>query len=146
LVGAAPHTPTFAVPRDRLRPGARSKLAALLAMIVLWTTPATGDDLIEKWLRQDESSGQVDVVRQDLNALKNEEWRDIFDIGSRQPDAELSRRLLEGADATPTHVFSAWFAALAAAFTIMIGGIKARTYLRRELRALTVPPHMKDPG
>jgi hypothetical protein len=146
LVGAAPHTPTFAVPRDRLRPGARSKLAALLAMIVLWTTPATGDDLIEKWLRQDESSGQVDVVRQDLNALKNEEWRDIFDIGSRQPDAELSRRLLERADATPTHVFSAWFAALAAAFTIMIGGIKARTYLRRELRALTVPPHMKDPG
>jgi hypothetical protein len=146
LVGAAPHTPTFAVPRDRLRPGARSKLAALLAMIVLWTTPATGDDLIEKWLRQDESSGQVDVVRQDLNALTNEEWRDIFDIGSRQPDAELSRRLLERADATPTHVFSAWFAALAAAFTIMIGGINARTYLRRELRALTVPPHMKDPG
>jgi len=93
-----------------------------LTLIVLWATPATADDLIEKWLRQDESSGQVDVVRQDLNALTNEEWRDIFDIGSRQPDAELSRRLLERADATPTHVFSAWLAALAAAFTIMIGG------------------------
>jgi len=78
-----------------------------------------------------------------LNALTNEEWRDIFDIGSRQPDAELSRRLLERANATPTHVFSAWLAALAAAFTIMI---KARTYLRRELRTLTVPPHMKDPS
>ena len=75
-----------------------------------------------------------------MNALTNEEWRDIFDIGSRQPDAELSRRLLVRADATPTHVFSAWLAALAAAFTIMIGGIKARTYLRRELRTLTVPP------
>jgi hypothetical protein len=43
-------------------------------------------------------------------------------------------------------MFSAWLAALAAAFTIMIGGIKARTYLRRELRTLTVPPHMKDPS
>ena len=146
MVGSAPHTRTFAVPRDRLRPGERSKLAALLTLIVLWATPATADDLIEKWLRQDESSGQVDVVRQDLNALTNEEWRDIFDIGSRQPDAELSRRLLERADATPTHVFSAWLAALAAAFTTMIGGIKARTYLRRELRTLTVPPHMKDPS
>lgn len=146
MVGSAPHTRTFAVPRDRLRPGERSKLAALLTLIVLWATPATADDLIEKWLRQDESSGQVDVVRQDLNALTNEEWRDIFDIGSRQPDAELSRRLLERADATPTQVFSAWLAALAAAFTIMIGGIKARTYLRRELRTLTVPPHMEDPS
>jgi len=93
LAGSAPHTPTFAVPRDRLRPGERSKLAGLLTLIVLWATPATADDLIEKWLRQDESSGQVDVVRQDLNALTNEEWRDIFDIGNRQPDAELSRRL-----------------------------------------------------
>ena len=104
MVGSAPHTPTFAVPRDRLRPGERSKLAALLTLIVLWATPATADDLIEKWLRQDESSGQVDVVRQDLNALTNEEWRDIFDIGSRQPDAELSRRLLERANATPANV------------------------------------------
>jgi hypothetical protein len=146
LVGAAPHTPTFAVPRDRLRPGARSKLAALLAMIVLWTTPATGDDLIEKWLRQDESSGQVDVVRQDLNAFTNEEWKDIFDIGSKQPDAELGRLLLERAAATPTHVFSAWLAALAAAFAMMIRGTKARTYLRREFKTLTAPLYMKDPS
>jgi hypothetical protein len=124
----------------------RSKLAALLALIVLWATPATADDLIEQWLRQDESSGQVDVARQDLNALTNEEWRDIFDIASGQPDAELSRRLLERADATPTHIFSAWLAALAAAFTVMVGGgIKVRTYLRRELLTLTVPPEMKDP-
>jgi hypothetical protein len=142
----ASHTPTFAVPRDRLRPGARSKLATLLVLAVLWTTPATADDLIEQWLRQDESSGQVDVARQDLNALTNEEWRDIFDIGSRQPDAELSQRLLERASATPTNVFSAWLAALAAAVTIMIGGIKARACLRRELRALTVPPDMTDPS
>lgn len=69
-----------------------------------------------------------------------------FRYWKQAPDAELSRRLLERADATPTHVFSAWLAALAAAFTIMIGGIKARTYLRRELRTLTVPPHMKDPS
>jgi len=117
-----------------------------LALLVLWTTPATADDLIAKWLRQDESNGQVDIVRQDLNALTNEEWRDIFDIGSKQPDAELGRLLLERAAATPTHVFSAWLAALAAAFAMMIGGIKARTYLRRELRTLTVPLHMKDPS
>ena len=45
-----------------------------------------------------------------------------------------------------SQVFSAWLAALAAAVTIMIGGIKARTYLRRELRTLTVSPHMKDPS
>jgi hypothetical protein len=115
-------------------------------MTVLWATPANADDLIETWLRQDESSGQVDVARQDLKALTNEEWRDIFDVGSRQPDAEFSRRLLERAGATPTHVFSAWLVALAAALTIMIGGIKARTYLRRELRTLTVPPHTKDPS
>jgi hypothetical protein len=138
--------PNFAERRDRLRPGEKPTLAALLALFVLWAPPATADDLIEQWLRQDESSGQVDVARQDLNALTNEEWRDIFDIGSRQPDAELSRRLLERAGARPTHVFSAWLAALAAAVTIMIGGIKARTYLRRELRTLTVPPHMKDPS
>jgi hypothetical protein len=146
LVGSAPHTPNFAVRRDRLRLAEKLKLAALLALLVLWTTPATADDLIAKWLRQDESNGQVDIVRQDLNALTNEEWRDIFDIGSKQPDAELGRLLLERAAATPTHVFSAWLAALAAAFAMMIGGIKARTYLRRELRTLTVPLHMKDPS
>jgi len=117
-----------------------------LTLIVLWATPATADDLIEKWLRQDESSGQVDVVRQDLNALTNEEWRDIFDIGSKQPDAELGRLLLERAAATPTHVFSAWLAALAAAFAMMIGGTKARTYLRREFKTLTAPLYMKDPS
>ena len=146
MVGSAPHTRTFAVPRDRLRPGERSKLAALLTLIVLWATPATADDLIEKWLRQDESSGQVDVVRQDLNAFTNEEWKDIFDIGSKQPDAELGRLLLERAAATPTHVFSAWLAALAAAFAMMIGGTKARTYLRREFKTLTAPLYMKDPS
>jgi hypothetical protein len=136
--------PNFAERRDRLRPGEKPTLAALLALFVLWAPPATADDLIEQWLRQDESSGQVDVVRQDLNAFTNEEWKDIFDIGSKQPDAELGRLLLERAAATPTHVFSAWLAALAAAFAMMIGGTKARTYLRRKFKTLTAPLYMKD--
>jgi hypothetical protein len=111
-------------------------------MLVFFSAaPASGDDLIEQWLRQDEASAQSDEARQDLNALTDERWNEIFKIGLEQPDAELGRLLVERASETPTHVVSLWLAALVIACGMVIGG-----YVRRGLRTLTIPPQMKDPS
>jgi hypothetical protein len=72
-----------------------------------------------------------------LNALTDEQWNEIFKIRLDQPDVELGRLLVERARETPTHVLPLWLAALVVACGILIGGVKTRSYVRREVRTLT---------
>jgi hypothetical protein len=54
---------------------------------------------------------------------------------------------VERASETATYVLSLWLAALLVACGMVIGGVKARSYVLRELRTLTIPSQMKDrPG
>ena len=88
----------------RPRHDENSRLTALFVLLVWSATPANADDLIEQWLKQDEISGQTLEARQDLNALTDEQWNEIFKIRLDQPDVELGRLLVERARETPTHV------------------------------------------
>ncbi len=81
-----------------------------------------------------------------MNALTDDQWNEIFKIRLDQPDVELGRLLVERARETPTHVLPLWLAALVVACGIVIGGVMARSYVRRELRTLTIPLQMKDPS
>ena len=75
----------------RSRPAEKSKLVILFVLLLFSPAPASADDLIAQWLRQNEGA-QTDEARQDLNALTDERWNEIFKIGLEQPDAELGAR------------------------------------------------------
>jgi hypothetical protein len=125
-----------------LGPPAPTKFAALFALSLLLATPASADDLIAQWLKQDEASGQTEEVRPDLNSITDEQWRDMFTIGREQPDA-FGRLLVEYGGKSQTDIFPVWLAILTAALALLVGGIKGSTRIRRELRSLTTPVHMK---
>ena len=119
----------------RSRPAEKSKLVMLFVLLLFSPAPASADDLIAQWLRQNEGA-QTDEARQDLNALTDERWNEIFKIGLEQPDAELGRLLLERGRETPTQVLSLWLAALVVACGLVIGGVKARQCLESRGRGL----------
>jgi hypothetical protein len=121
---------------SRRRPAEHSKLAALFALVVLSVTPASADDLIEQWLKKDEASAQTVEARPDLNALTDEQWHEIFKFGREQAEP------VEYARETPTRILPLWLATLVVA-GIVIGGVKAKSFMRRRLRTLTIPLQMK---
>jgi hypothetical protein len=125
---------------SRRRPAEHSKLAALFALVVLSVTPASADDLIEQWLKKDEASAQIVEARPDLNALTDEQWHEIFKFGREQAEP------VEYARETPTRILPLWLAALVVACGIVIGGVKAKSFMRRQLRTLTIPLQMNDPS
>ena len=125
---------------SRRRPAEHSKLAALFALVVLSATPASADDLIEQWLKKDEASAQIVEARPDLNALTDEQWHEIFKFGREQAEP------VEYARETPTRILPLWLAALVVACGIVIGGVKAKSFMRRQLRTLTIPLQMNDPS
>jgi hypothetical protein len=125
---------------SRRRPAEHSKLAALFALVVLSGTPASADDLIEQWLKKGEASAQTVEARPDLNALTHEQWHEIFKFGREQAEP------VEYARETPTRILPLWLAALAVACGIVTGGVKAKSFMRRQLRTLTIPLQMKDPS
>ena len=124
---------------SRRRPAEHSKLAALFALVVLSVTPASADDLIEQWLKKDEASAQI-VEARPLNALTDEQWHEIFKFGREQAEP------VEYARETPTRILPLWLAALVVACGIVIGGVKAKSFMRRQLRTLTIPLQMNDPS
>ena len=79
--------------------------------------PASADDLIAQWLQQDEASGRAQEVRPDLNAITDEQWREMFAIGREQPDA-FAHLLVQ------TDTFLVWLAILTAALALLVGGIR----------------------
>ena len=97
--------------------------------------PASADDLIAQWLQQDEVSGQTEEVRPDLNAITDEQWREMFAIGRARPDAFAQSQ---------TNTFLVWLAILTAALALLVGGIKGSAGIRRQLRTLTAPVRMND--
>ena len=115
--------------RSRLTPD-KCKPAALLALVVLFATPARSEDLIEQWLKQDESGCQTEELRQDLNALTDAQWKSLFKFGREETDAELGRQLLRRVNEKHTSSLYLWIAAVLAG--LLISGIKARTFIRRE--------------
>ena len=114
--------------RPSRRPRAEhSKFGALFALVVLSVTPASADDLIEQWLKKDEASAQTVEARPDLNALTDEQWNEIFKFGREQAEP------VEYARETPTRSLPLWLAALVVACGIVIGGVKVRSFMRRQL-------------
>jgi hypothetical protein len=114
-----------------------------LALVVLFATPARSEDLIEQWLKQDESGGQTEELRQDLNALTDAQWKSLFKFGREETDAELGRQLLRRVNEKHTSSLYLWIAAVLAG--LLISGIKARTFIRREAAsALTLAPGSCD--
>ena len=91
------------------------KLLALFALSLLLMAPASADDLIAQWLQQDEVSGQTEEVRPDLNAITDEQWREMFAIGRARPDAFAQSQ---------TNTFLVWLAILTAALALLVGGIR----------------------
>ena len=105
--------------------------------------PASADDLIAQWLQYDEVSGQTEEVRPDLNAITDEQWREMFAIGREQPDA-FAHLLVEHGSKSQTDIVLVWLAILTAALALLVGGIKGSAGIRRQLRTLTAPVHMND--
>src|SRR5262245_18362287 len=59
---------------------------ALLILLMLGV-PASAQDPIAEWLKQDEVEGQIDEVRPDLNALTDQQLQEMFRIGREQVDS-----------------------------------------------------------
>jgi hypothetical protein len=124
--------------RSRSAPTKKRGLAALLALLILLlpSAPARADDPIAQWLKQDESDGQNDEVRPDLNALTDQQLQDIFNVGREQAN---SHQLIERRSEERTPVLYIWLLAIAAGFGAVIGAIKAGTFVRRQLSTLAAP-------
>jgi hypothetical protein len=110
-------------------------LHTLLALSLLLSAPAGAeDDLIAQWLQQDEARGQAQDVRPDLNAITDEQWREMFAIGREQPDA-FANLPVEPGSKSQTEIFPVWLAILTAALALLVvGGIKGVSEIRRQLR------------
>jgi hypothetical protein len=81
---------------SRSAPIEKCHFAALLPLIVLLAAgvPALAADSIEELLHQDEADGHNDALRQDLNALTEEQWQYYFKVERKQPDIELGSELI----------------------------------------------------
>jgi hypothetical protein len=106
-------------------------------------TLAPAADTIEELLRQDEASGQNDLLRPDLNALTETQWEYYFKVG-QQSDTQLVSQLVEHESEKPTRAFYIWVMAIAAGFGMAIGAIVAWPSVRRLIKTLTVPVQMED--
>ena len=106
-------------------------------------TLAPAADTIEELLRQDEASGQNDLLRPDLNALTEAQWEYYFKVG-QQSDTQLVSQLVEHESEKPARVLYIWVAVLTAGFGMAIGAIVAWPPARRIMRTLTVPVQMED--
>src|SRR5215467_1041019 len=113
--------------------------AALLPLIVLLAAgvPALAADSIEELLHQNVADGHNDALRQDLNALTEEQWQYYFKVERKQPDIELGDQLIVRESEERPHVLYIWVAAMVAGFGMAIGAIQASHYLscRRLSRA-----------
>jgi hypothetical protein len=120
-------------------------LVAPLAFVVMLAAiaPTPAADTIEELLKQDETSGQNDVLRPDLNALAEPEWEYYFKVGQQSGTQPVSQ-LVERESDTPLRVLYIWVAAIAAGFGMAIGAIKAWPSARRVVRTLMVPVEMED--
>jgi hypothetical protein len=118
-------------------------LHAFFALSLLLMTPASADDLIAQWLQQDEVNGHTEEVRPDLNAITDEQWREMFTTAREQPDA-FAHLLVEHGSKSQTDIFLVWLAILTTGLALLVGGIKGSAGIRRQLRALTAPVHMND--
>jgi hypothetical protein len=136
------HTSSFF---SRRAPTAKCKAAPLLALVVLFAAPAHCEDLIAQWLQQDETGSQTEEPRQDLNALTDAQWKSLFRFGREDTDSELGRQLLMRVNEKHTNVLDIWIAVLLAGLGVVIGAIRARTFIRREATSLTVPVQLIEP-
>ena len=129
--------------QERLRsvPTTECALAAALLILLTLGVPVHADDPIAEWLKQNESDDQNDQVRPDLHALTDQQLQDIFKIGRDQAD---SHEQIEGGREQYPRLLYIWFVTIAAEFGAVIGAVKAVPFMRRQLRALTVPVQMKD--
>src|SRR6266481_3679312 len=80
---------------SRSAPIQKCHFAALLPLVVLLAAgvPALAADSIEELLHQDEADGHNDSLRQDLNALTEEQWQYYFKVERKQSDIELRDQL-----------------------------------------------------
>jgi hypothetical protein len=130
---------------SRRAPTAKCKVAALLALVFLFAAPAHCEDLIAQWLQEDERGSQTEEPRQDLNALTDAQWTSLFRFGREVTDSQLGRQLLMRVNKNHTNVLYIWIAVLLAGFGVVIGAIKARTFIRREATRLTAPVQLIEP-
>ena len=124
----------------RLAPPAPIKLVALFALSLFLTAPASADDLIAQWLQQNEASGQTEEVRADLNAITDEQWKEMFTIGREQPDAFAHLLVGNGRSRSQMDIFLVWLAILTAVLALLVGVIKGRSRIRREFKCDIVGP------
>jgi hypothetical protein len=75
------------------------------------------------------ADGHNDALRQDLNALTEEQWQHYFKVERKQPDIELGSQLIVRESEERPRVLYIWFAAIAAGFGMAIGAIQASHYL-----------------
>jgi hypothetical protein len=117
-------------------------LVALRALLILLAlgVPARAQDPIAEWLKQDEVDSQIDEVRPDLNALTDQQLRDIFNVWPEQAD---SPELIERGRQEPMLVLYIWLIAIVAGFGAVIGAVKIGPFLRSHLRTLVIPVQMK---
>lgn len=105
--------------------------------------PASADDPIAEWLKQDEVDSQNDEARPDLNALTDQQLQDIFRLGREQVD---SPQLIQRGDEEHKSVLYIWIwlIAIAAGIVAMIAAVKVQPFVRSQLRILVIPVQMKD--
>jgi len=103
--------------------------------------PARAQDPIAEWLKQDEVDSQIDKVRPDLNALTDQQLQDIFKIGREQVD---SPQPIERGGEDHKSILYIWLIAIAVGIAALIAAVKARPFVRSQLRTLLIPAHMKD--
>ena len=64
----------------------------------------------------------------------DEQWNEIFKFGGEQAEPVAYAR------ETPTRILPLWLAALVVACGIVIGGVKGRSFMRRQLRTHNSAP------
>ena len=116
---------------------------ALLMSLALGV-PASAGDPIAEWLKQDEVDSQIDEVRPDLNALTDQQLRNIFNIFKIEREQVESPQLIERGGEDHKPVLYIWLIAIAVGIAAMIAAVKARPFVRSQLRTLLIPVHMKD--
>jgi len=110
-------------------------------MLLALGAPARADDPIAEWLKQDEAGSQDEEVRPDLNALTDQQLRDMFKVGREHVDGP--QRIELGGEER-TRVLYIWLVAIAAGLGAVIGTVKAGPLVRSQLRTLAIPVQMKD--
>ena len=121
-------------------------LVALRALLILLAlgVPARAQDPIVEWLKQDEVDSQIDEVRPDLNALTDQQLRNIFNIFKIEREQVESPQLIARGGEDHKPVLYIWLIAIAVGIAAMIAAVKARHLVRTQLRTLLIPVNMKD--